>query len=270
MAVKLPPKKAISASVSVPASERADSAQSLGGGRLLGALLAAAAPAADHVAVEVHLDHKGLVVVGTGLLDKHVGKPLLGVLLDDLLEHRLVVGEGKLVPVLERVHDEAEHESARRFDPPVEVDRREQRLKRVGQNRWAGAPPHHLLAASEFEVVPQRKLPRELAEGFFAHHRRAQLGEVPLREVEGVEEIVGNDDREHRVPQKLLPLVAREVLLHLVGVGGVGQRDVEVFAVLEGVSDPLLKRGRILYMCFHLSPPSGCPQRSPGAARARR
>ena len=108
--------------------------------RLLRVLFAVSLSPADAVAVEVDLYRKGLVVRRAAFAREHVFQLLLGIALDDLLQLGLMILERQFVQVLFGAADEPQHKALCRLHAAVEVNRRDHRLERVGQNRRPLAP----------------------------------------------------------------------------------------------------------------------------------
>ena len=183
----------------------------------------------------MHFDFEALIVVRTGLASEDILQLLLGVLLDDLLELRLVVFERDGL-FLDGRHDEPEDELSGRVDGPVEIDGGDDRFKSIGHDGGSFSAAVLVLAFSEEEVVSEVDLLRELKEALFADGAGAQLGQSPLGDIaERVEEFVGRNEAEDRIAQELQPLVVLVSRALFVRIGGVGQRGVEEVQVRERV-----------------------------------
>ena len=128
--------------------------------------------------------------------------------------------------------------AAARVEAAVEVDRAEQRLEGVGQDRGLVAAAGALLAAAEPDVAAEVELAAHLGQRAHVDHRGAQLGQLALGQVGVVAvERVGDDQAEHGVAEELQPLVGRQAAV-LVGVGAVGQRPLQQ-ARLDRDGEPL-------------------------------
>ena len=189
--------------------------------------------------MDLHLE--ALVMVRSALPGQNIRELFFPVLLDDLLEFRLVVFKSDGV-LFDGVHDKPEHKGAGGFDAAVQIDRRDDRLKGVGQDAGAVPAAGLLLALAEEHVRAEVQFPGEVAAGFLADRGGAELGELPLRHVaEVVEEGVRGDEAEDGVAEELEALVVLVPRPLLVGIGGVGQRRVQEREVLEGVPEFLFQ-----------------------------
>ena len=135
-------------------------------------------------------------------------------------------------------------ERARLLDAAIQVDRRDQRLVAVGQQRLLAAAAGLLLAAPEQQVIAERQplgLPRQRRR---RHERRLDLRLLPLVELgKRVEQDVGDDEAEDRVAEELERLVVDHAAADvLVGARGVRHRVLEQAAIAEPVVDRLLQR----------------------------
>ena len=114
---------------------------------------------ADDIAVEVHLYGEVLVMVGAMFAGEDVFEPFTGVLLNDLLQHRLVVLERALAGRLRRRLDVAQHKALRFLQAAgVQIDRRRDRLKDVGEDARPVLAAGMLLAVAEPQQLPAPKL----------------------------------------------------------------------------------------------------------------
>ena len=94
---------------------------------LFGHLLAAALAPGDLIGVEADSHHEMLVVVGAGFLLHHIAQPLLGVLLDDLLQAGLVIGLSVLA-----LGDEGQDEALCHLHAAVQIQGGNDGLKGIG------------------------------------------------------------------------------------------------------------------------------------------
>ena len=86
-------------------------------------------------------------------------------------------------------------------------------------------------------MLPQPDLACKARKRRLTDERGADFSQFTLRHLAVAENIVGHNQRKDRIPQKFLPFVVRAGILGLIGVGGVGQRDIKVFFVLKTVAD---------------------------------
>ncbi len=132
----------------------------------------------------------------------------------------------------------------RRLDAAVEIDRRDQRLVAVGDERVLAAAAGLLLAAAEDQELAEVDLLAEPRQRRRRHDRRLQLRLLPfvvLRELP--EQHVGDDEAEHRVAEELHRLVVEHAAAGvLVHARAVRQRVLEQAAIAEAVADAPLER----------------------------
>ena len=77
------------------------------------------------------LHHEVLIVIRAALLHQLVGQALLRVLLDNLLQHGLVILKGRLLLFLDEMPCKGQHKAPGRLDSPIQVDGGYHRLKGV-------------------------------------------------------------------------------------------------------------------------------------------
>src|SRR6478672_279504 len=209
------------------------------GGLLLGLLLGPAGAVPVEALADLDLGGEGLLVVGALVRDDVLGDAE-GVLGGELLEAGLPVQAGaESGGVLHQRVEEQVHDLAGGLEPAAEVDRADERLDRVGQDRGLVAPAGGLLAPAELDVPAEVDGAGHLGEGAGVHDRGPQLREAALGEVRvGAEQRVGDDHAEHRVAEELQALVGRQAAV-LVGERPVGQGAVEQLGVQLGVAEPL-------------------------------
>ena len=124
------------------------------------------------------------------------------------------------------------------LDAAGEVDRPDDRLDGVGQDRGLVATAGGLLAAAQLDVLAEVEVAGHAREGAGVDDRGAQLGQPSLGEVRvGRVERLGHDDAQHRVAQELQALVGGEAAV-LVRVGPVRQGAVEQ----PGIQDRITER----------------------------
>src|SRR5580700_10636999 len=143
---------------------------------LLGRLLGVALAGAEHAPADPDRGPERLLVVRPALLDlvvrhpEHAGR-------GQLLERGLPVQSGTQPgrPGDDRV-EQAMDQRAGLGQPAVDVDRPDDGLQRVGQDRGLVAAAGHLFAPAEPDVGAQAQLPRHIGQGLHLDHGRAQLG----------------------------------------------------------------------------------------------
>ena len=176
-------------------------------------------------------------MVGPGLGDQLIAQRLAALALHQLLQLRLAVAEDQPVPRVQRGEDVPLDKSARHLQPAVEVHGGDQRLHRVGEDGRPLPPAGVLLAAPQADVVPQAQLGGHapeavLADELGADARHAPLGQLRFAAVERVR----HHEAEHRVAQKLQPLVAlAAVAAVLVGIRAVREGIHQQLLVAEGI-----------------------------------
>ena len=198
--------------------------QQLGGflaGALLGTFFGLGAP----VRADAHLDREALGVLGTALPDRDVAGRGQAAGLGGLLDRALVVGQRKRG--VQPDGDVAKHEPAHLFQTRIEVDGREKRLQRIGEQRRLGPSAAHLLALAEHQVAAQVQTQRHFVEMVRADQTGLELGEAALgQRGETVDQQFARQEPEDRVAQELeLLVVGRDRVRRgglLVGVGLVG------------------------------------------------
>src|SRR6478672_2822748 len=201
------------------------------GGGLLGLLLRPAHAVAVEGVADPDLGGEGLHVVGAVVLDDVLGdaEAVLG---RQLLQRGL--------PVQARPHrrggddervEEPVHDVRGDGEPAAEVDRTEDGLDGVGEDRGLVAAPGRLLAAAELDVLADAAAATDLRQGAGVDDRSTKLGQPALGEVGvGPVERLRHDDAEHRVAQELQALVGRQAAV-LVGERPVGEGSLEQLGI---------------------------------------
>ena len=134
--------------------------------------------------------------------------------------------------------DEGQDEILCDLHAAVQIQRRDDGLKRIGNDAGAGAAAAALLAAAKAQVLAEVDLLRELKQRPLADEAGPDAGQIALRPVGvGVEQIVCRHDLQHAVAQKLQPLVVLHRGAALVGVAGVGQGRFQQLRVLELIAN---------------------------------
>src|SRR3954468_12960099 len=205
--------------------------------RLLGLLLRAALAVPVRLSVEEHRREEPLRVVGP-LVANLVARQTVEPLRRELLQPRLVVvAAGTGGRLRNALGEEAQHDVPRGFHPAVEVDGRDDRLHRVGEDRRLLAPARAVLALPEQQARTEGDVGRDECEHLRVHHRGPHLGELTLLVLRVVPvDVVGDDHAEHRVTEELEPLV-RRVLGMLGAPGAVREGLPEHAALAEGPSE---------------------------------
>ncbi|MPM92079.1 hypothetical protein SDC9_139213 [bioreactor metagenome] len=143
--------------------------------------------------------------------------------------------------MLDRIADKRQHKIAGSIHAAVEIDGGDERLKGVGQNRRAGPPAVMLLTTPKQQVPTQFNLLSKACQRRLADEGRADLGQFTLRHLAVTENIVGNNQRQHRITQKFLPFVVGRNLTALVGIGRMGERNFKIIEVFKLITDNLLE-----------------------------
>ena len=178
-------------------------------------------------------------MVGASLADHFVGRRDAKIPLGPLLEERLVVGAH--LPAHDLVNLRNQHPLDQRPDrlhAAIEVDRRDQRLEQVGEDRRRHRSILYRKPFSHDQEVDQLQLLTEPAAGLAAHHHRLNASQVSLERIgERAVEPLADEKSQNRVAEKLKPLVGGQPMLC---PGGVRQGGDEQGRVAEIMSDPPL------------------------------
>ena len=139
------------------------------------------------------------------------------------------------------------------LEPAVKIERGDQRLAGVGQQRLLAAAAGLLLAAAEDHVVAETQPLGELRERRRGHDVRLDLRLLPFGVGrERAEERVGNHQTEHRVAEELERLVVHDAAARvLVRLRLVRQRVLEQPAIAETIAEPRLERIELLRQRHH-------------------
>src|SRR4051794_1101532 len=198
-----------------------------GGGALLGLLLALAAALAADGGPHEDGGVEGLGVVRT-LLGHHVLRDAEVQLCGELLQAGLPVqARAERGGRCQQRVDEAADEGGRDLDAVLDVDRADQRLDGVGEDRGLVPAAAALLALAEQEVVTDAERAGDVRKRAAVDDGGTQFRELALGLVRvPVVERVGDDEAQHGVPEELQALVGRQVAV-LVRVGAVRQGPLE-------------------------------------------
>ena len=180
-----------------------------------------------------------LVVVGAALPGDHVLQLFLGVLLDNLLQGGLVVLKGLYALGLGRRGDKPQDEPLGLLQAAaVQVDGGGGGLEHVRQNAGALPPAGVALPVAQAQKVPHMEGLGKPAQASLADKAGPGFGQLALWQLGKIfKQVLRRDKPQHRVPQKLQPLVA--FALVLVGKGGVGQGRFQQLLVAKAVANPL-------------------------------
>ena len=138
--------------------------------------------------------------------------------------------------VHERVEQEV-HDVGGDGDAAAEVDRADDRLDGVGQDRGLVATAGGVLATTQLDVGAEADLTADAGQCAGVDDGRAELGQVTLGQVGmGAVESLGDDHPEHRVTEELQPLVGRQTAV-LVGEGTVREGALEQLGVQLGIPE---------------------------------
>jgi hypothetical protein len=140
--------------------------------------------------------------------------------------------DGDFEPRSEKAGDEV----TRRVRPAVEIDRPDDRLERIGQDRRLAAAAGAVFALSEQDELTERDLIGDLGEGSGVDDGLAQIGEVAFgqRAVAPVRQI-GDGPAEYSVAEELEALV-RRLAREFGAPRPVRERLAEQGIVTEGVT----------------------------------
>ena len=125
----------------------------------------------------------------------------------------------------------------------VEIDRADQRLADIGEDRRPGAAAGIGFGRTEPDRRAEIDGARDLRAGFLAH----QIGE-PARQLAlvgprvGAKQHVGNHQAEHVIAEKLHALIGVGAVARALERGNVREPAIEQRGVVEFVADPLLER----------------------------
>src|SRR6185312_10584464 len=158
--------------------------------------------------------------------------------LQQLLQSRLRILEVKaLRKGGQRRGQKAQHDAAGNVEPAVQIQRPAESLQRVRQDRAALAPTALLLARAEHEPLGQAQLPGKARERLAADQVRAQARQLALvGAFEALEQVLADDQAEHRVTEELQSLVVRGTGAAM-GQGTLEQREVDR-GVVERLPQP--------------------------------
>ena len=169
---------------------------------------------------------------------------LIGLALHQLLQFGLAVTAAVLHHLLLLLfQQDPVDQRAHLVDAAIQIHRGQHRLHRVRQNGRTAAAAAALLALAQHQKVAQMQALGHLMQALLAHQRGADAGQLALRQV-GVlaVQIVRRHEAQHRVAQKLQPLVAGDAHAPvLVGVGAVVQGAAQQLTVGERIAQPFLQ-----------------------------
>jgi hypothetical protein len=182
-------------------------------------------------------------VIGAELLDDAVRRGRLEPRLCGLLQPGLEVVEPLELDGLDPLGEQALDDLDRRDEPTVEVDRREDRLERVGEDRWLGAAARLLLALAEHHPLADAELAGDLAQAGLAHDLGAGHAELAFPELRiPRHQLVAHDQVEDRVAQELEPLIVEMLPLFFVGNARVSEGLSQETGITKLIPDALFER----------------------------
>ncbi len=151
--------------------------------RLLGALLRPPDAPAGEVAADAHLDGEDLVVIGTALLHDAVDRQRPAARLRPA-PAASSSGRRRAVRAAARWRSRGRpHDAARRVEAGVEIDRAEQRLEHIREERRLEAPARTLLARPEPQPLAEGDLRRRSSPGRPRSPASTCAARAPLRRV---------------------------------------------------------------------------------------
>ena len=126
-----------------------------------------------------------------------------------------------------------------RGEAGVAIERADQRLERVGEDRGVGEAAAVELAAAELEEAAEAELAADLGERLAAHQAGVALGERALALArEAGHQQVGDHEVEHAIAEELEALVAAPRAPRGADRAAVGQRLAEQRGIGEAMADP--------------------------------
>ena len=211
-------------------------------GGLLGGALRAAGAFRGREMGKLHGDAKLRVVVRAGARDLAIGRRRQAAALRPFLQDRFRIAR-RLGLRLHAHLPQASDQRLGRGKAAVEIDRADQRLADVGEDRRPRARAGIGFRGAEPDRRAEVDRARDLGAGFLAHQigqAARQLALVGARK--GAKQHVGNDEAEHVVAKKLETLVAADAAARALERGNVRERAVEQGRVSEAIADALLER----------------------------
>ena len=159
----------------------------------------------------------------------------------------------RLPRLLDVTREFAHEELPRRLQPAIEINRRDQRLTGVGQQRVLEAAAGFLLATAENHVVAQAHQLRHLGQRRGRDQVRLDLRLLPFGVGrERAKQRVRHHQAEHGIAQKLQRLVVADAAARVfVRLRPVGQRMLEQPAITEAIADARLERRERLRQRHH-------------------
>ena len=101
-----------------------------------------------------------------------------------------------------------QHHGARRDETAVKVNRRNQRLQGIAQQRLFPPPPRHHLGPAQLHHLAQAHFTRDICAGFLAHQRVETGRQLPLGRLQvGTQQRLGHHQAQHTVTQEFQPLI---------------------------------------------------------------
>ena len=157
-------------------------------------------------------------------------------------------------------------EAARGIQPAVQIERADDRLAGVGQERRVSPLARRLLALGQAQVALEPELAGHLGEGLAAHQIGVAHGERAFRLARKAgQQKVGHDQAEHPVAEKLQALVAVVPRAPMLRGARMGERPNQQLGPCEAMTQALGQRSRIL-----CRPVVRAPRRAGAAIRRHR
>ena len=205
----------------------------------------------------LHRAFKHAVVVRAGGGDNVIFRRFRRAGLQQLLQLALrIFNDRQHAHLAERGAEFAQDEFTRHVEAAVQKNRAEQRLERVRQRGRAFPPAVHFLAVAQHQLRAEAERAGVFGQRAAVDELRARLGQRAF--VEGGKffiQLPGEDELQHRVAEKLEPLVVRGSSLRFVAAGGrraafmcdgrMRQREAQLAFVAKLITETVLKCGKI-------------------------
>jgi len=183
-------------------------------------------------------------MLGAGLVDDGVGGADGRNGLQQFLEPALGIRIGRIdLHFLEELAGLGEDDAAHSDEVAIEIHGTDERFEGVGQSGGALASAIGFFAASHHEVFADANALGQDAQPFAGDDAGADLGELAFAEaLVLVEEVLGEDELENGVAEKLQALIIEMVALGFVAEAGMGERFRQEERIAEFVFDALFER----------------------------
>ena len=163
------------------------------------------------------------------------------------------------------LHSSRRTNVARRLETAVEIERRDQRLAGIGEQRRLAAAAGLLLAAPEDQVIAEIETLGDAREAPGRDQRRLDLRLLPFVELRILAiERVRDHEPEHGVAEELERLVVDHAAGDvLVRARSMRQRVLEQPAIAEAIAEPRLQLGELVADAHHPGPRRRLGRHSP-------